>query len=92
VLPGKKGEWVKLFEEEVLPFQVSKGMVIAGSFRGEEDSSVWAVAPPTRERAIVQGRSRDRLLEEHIAPKVPELIDRAGVKMQPPPRRPSVLD
>ena len=29
---GKMRQWLKLFEEEIVPFQVSKGMVIPGSF------------------------------------------------------------
>ncbi len=37
VRPGKMDEWVKIMEEEIIPFQVSKGMVICGSFRGEKD-------------------------------------------------------
>src|SRR5258708_39679335 len=41
VLPGKMDEWVKIMEEEIIPFQVSKGMVICGSFRGETDDSAY---------------------------------------------------
>ncbi len=41
VRPGKMDEWVKIIEEEIIPFQVSKGMVICGSFRGETDESVY---------------------------------------------------
>ena len=41
VRPGKLAEWVKIMEEEIIPFQVSKGMVICGSFRGETDESVY---------------------------------------------------
>src|SRR5947199_3522697 len=41
VRPGKIDEWVKVMEEEIMPFQVSKGMVICGSFRGETDPSVY---------------------------------------------------
>ena len=37
VLPGKMDEWVKFMEDEIIPFQVAKGMVICGSFKGEED-------------------------------------------------------
>ena len=41
--PGKRDEWVRYMEEVIIPFQVSKGMVIAGSFVDEEheDSYVW---------------------------------------------------
>ncbi len=31
VLPGKMNEWVEFMEQEIIPFQVSKGMVITGS-------------------------------------------------------------
>ena len=41
VRPGKMDEWVKIMEEEIIPFQVSKGMVICGSFRGETDDSAY---------------------------------------------------
>ena len=41
VRPGKMNEWVKIMEEEIIPFQVSKGMVICGSFRGEADESAY---------------------------------------------------
>lgn len=41
IKPGKMADWVKLFDEEIMPFQVSKGVVVAGSFRGEEDDSVF---------------------------------------------------
>ena len=41
VRPGKMAEWLKVMEEEIIPFQVSKGMVITGSYRGEEDDSVY---------------------------------------------------
>jgi hypothetical protein len=41
--PGNRAALVKMMEEEVIPFQVSKGMVILGSFEGEDnaDAYVW---------------------------------------------------
>ncbi|ETX03349.1 MAG: hypothetical protein ETSY2_33750, partial [Candidatus Entotheonella gemina] len=33
--PGQRDNWVKCMEDEIIPFQVSKGMVIMGSFVGE---------------------------------------------------------
>src|SRR5205823_4340800 len=41
VRPGKMREWLKLMEEQIIPFQVAQGMVICGSFRGESDESVY---------------------------------------------------
>lgn len=41
VLPGMIDEWVKVMEDEIIPFQVATGMVVCGSFRGEEDDSVY---------------------------------------------------
>src|SRR6516225_3871812 len=41
VQPGKMNEWLNIMEGEIIPFQVSKGMVICGSFRGETDDSVY---------------------------------------------------
>ena len=32
VFPGKMKEWIALMEGIIIPFQVSKGMVIHGSF------------------------------------------------------------
>ena len=41
IRPGKMDAWLALMEDEIIPFQVSKGMVIAGSFRDETDDSVY---------------------------------------------------
>ena len=41
VLPGKMDEWVRIMEQEIIPFQTAKGMVICGSFRAETDDSVY---------------------------------------------------
>ena len=41
VFSGKMDTWIALMEQVIIPFQVSKGMVICGSFAGEEDESVY---------------------------------------------------
>ena len=38
--PGMRGDWVKYMEEVIIPFQVSKGMVVSGSFVGEEEDDL----------------------------------------------------
>jgi hypothetical protein len=41
VRPGKMAEFIDVMEKEVFPFQIAKGAVITGSFRGETDDSVY---------------------------------------------------
>jgi len=40
---GKRDQWVKLMEEQIIPFQMSKGLVAIGSFIAldEPDLYVW---------------------------------------------------
>jgi hypothetical protein len=72
-------------EEEIIPFQVSKGMVILGSFVGqeEEDLYIWI-------RRFENEEERKRQYEavyesDHwknsIAPQVPMMIDREAIKV-----------
>jgi hypothetical protein len=39
--PGQRERWVKLMEEAIIPFQVSKGMVVVGSFVAQEDPDLY---------------------------------------------------
>jgi hypothetical protein len=39
--PGQRERWVKFMEEVIIPFQVSKGMVIVGSFVAQEDPDLY---------------------------------------------------
>lgn len=38
--PAKMDGWVRIMEAPIIPFQVSEGMVVCGSFRGETDPPV----------------------------------------------------
>nr|WP_294550654.1 hypothetical protein [uncultured Rhodopila sp.] len=42
MLPGELEARGKVMEEEIVPFQVSKGMVVTGSCRGGADQSIYA--------------------------------------------------
>ena len=77
---GQREAWVKMMEEEIIPFQISKGMVVIGSFVGqeEEDLYVWI-------RRFESEEERERLYEsvyesDHwkndLAPRVGELLHR----------------
>ena len=85
VMSGKMDEWVRYMEEVIIPFQVARGMVIAGSFRGEQDDTtyVWL-------RRFESEAERERLYEavyesaewnNDLSPRVGELIDRSAIQV-----------
>ena len=39
--PGHRDEWVALMEEQIIPFQISQGMDIVGSFIDEQNPDVY---------------------------------------------------
>ena len=38
---GRRDEWVQFMESEIIPFQISKGMVVIGSFIGEQEPDLY---------------------------------------------------
>lgn len=83
---GKMDEWLKFMEGTVIPFQVSKGMVICGSFRHETDNSVYIWlrrfnTEKERERLYKAVYESDHWKNE-ISPKVGALIDREKIQVQ----------
>ena len=83
VLPGKMDEWVKIMEEEIIPFQVSKGMVITGSYRGETDNScyVWMrrFENEAQREALYKAVYDSDFWKTKIAPRVPQCLDRSAM-------------
>ena len=78
--PGQRENWVRLMEEIIIPFQVSKGMVVCGYFVGEEEEDlfVWLHRfenEAERER-LHQNVYESAFWKEEIAPLVPEMLDR----------------
>ncbi len=80
VQPGKMDEWIRVMEEEILPFQIGKGMVVTGSYRGEEDDSVYVWI-----RRFESEAERERLYKEvyesdfwknDMGPRIPDYLDR----------------
>ena len=82
VLPGKINEWVKIMEEEIIPFQISKGMVICGSFRGETDDSVYVWLRRFESEAEREALYKAVYESDHwktkIGPRVPDYLDRSA--------------
>ena len=70
-------------EEVIIPFQVSKGMVIVGSFVGQEEDDLYIWI-----RRFEDEQQREKLYEavyesdtwkDDIAPKIPSMIERSKI-------------
>ncbi len=77
---GKRDRWVKLMDEEIIPFQVSKGVVVIGSFTAEEEEDLYIWI-----RRFKNEAERERLYKEiyesdywvnNITPQADEMLDR----------------
>lgn len=90
---GKMKEWVEFMEEEIIPFQVSKGMVVVGSFTGEqgEDLYIWIrrfKSEEDRER-LYKAVYEDPEWTENLSQRVGDIMDRERIvvtRMEPTPR------
>src|ERR1700751_5036874 len=82
VLPGKMDEWVKIMEEEIIPFQVSKGMVICGSFSGETDDSVYVLLrrfeSEAQRETLYKAVYDSHYWKNNTPPRVPNCLDRSA--------------
>lgn len=83
--PGRMDEWVEFMETEIIPFQVSKGMVVTGSWRGEEDDTVYVWMRRFESEAEREHLYREVYESEHwqqdVMPRVTELMDRSGTRI-----------
>ena len=77
---GQREGWVKYMEEVILPFQISKGMVVVGSFVGQEEDDLYVWI-----RRFENEEQRVRLYEavyesdtwkNHISPKIGDMLHR----------------
>jgi hypothetical protein len=85
VRPGQRESWVKCMEEEIIPFQVKMGMVVLGSFVGEEDESIYVwirrFESEAERKRLYDAVYQSDYWKNEIAPKVPTLIDREQIKV-----------
>jgi NIPSNAP len=90
--PGQHDNWVQFMEREIIPFQMSKGMQIMGSWveEGDTDLFVWIrrfESEAERVRLYAAVYESDHW-KNTIGPRVPEMIDREQIKvtrMEPTP-------
>ena len=80
VLPGKMDEWVRFMEEVIIPFQVARGMVICGSFQGEEDDSVYVwlrrFESEEQREALYKAVYESDYWKNEMSPRIPDYLDR----------------
>ena len=81
--PGKREAWIAYMEEVIIPYQVSKGMIIVGSFAGEEEEDLYVWI-----RRFENEEEREQLYEavyqndywqNEVSPVVATLIDRSKI-------------
>ena len=79
--PGQRERWVKLMDEVIIPYQISKGMVIVASWvcEAEDDLYVWIRRfdnEAERERTYKAVYENDYWQKE-MSPQVGEMLDRS---------------
>lgn len=83
--PGKRAAWVAYMESVIMPFQISKGMVIAGSFLDEEDEDryVWMrrFADEAEREALYEAVYESEEWLNKISPPISEMINRETIKV-----------
>ena len=83
--PGQRENWVEYMEGTIIPFQISKGMVVVGSFVGEEEEDlyVWIRRFNSEEEReqLYQAVYESERWKDEIGPRVGELIDRDQIKV-----------
>ena len=79
--PGQRGNWVKFMEEVIIPFQISKGMIVVGSFVGEQEDDlyVWIRRFDSEEQRqqLYAAVYESDYWKDEIAPRVPDMLDRS---------------
>jgi len=83
VLPGQMDAWVRVMEQEIIPFQVSLGMVITGSYRGEADDSVYVwlrrFESEAEREALYKAVYESDHWKANIGPRIPQYLDRSAI-------------
>ena len=86
IRPGKIDEWIELMEKEIIPMQVARGMVIAGSFRVEDNDGlyIWMRRFESEEQRKEQYAAvyESDEWKNDLSPRVGECINRETINVQ----------
>ena len=76
--PGQLSRWIRFMDEEIIPFQISKGMDIIGSFSGRDGHSlyVWIRRFNSESERIKQYKDvyDDTYWKTNIEPNITEML------------------
>ena len=80
---GRMAEWVEFMEKEIIPFQVARGMVVAGSFTAEEEDDlyIWIRRFESEEERVQLYKAvyEDPEWTGDIGPRIGEIMDRERI-------------
>ena len=82
--PGKAQEFARYMDEEIIPYQLSKGMTVLASFLNDaEDTYVWIrrFADEAEKEALYDAVYNNDYWQNEVSPKLPDLMDRAGIEV-----------
>jgi len=82
---GKRDQWVRFMEEEIIPFQVSKGMVVCGSFIDQENPEIYfwirRFDSESDKEALYEAVYQSDHWKENISPRVGDMLDRESIQV-----------
>jgi hypothetical protein len=85
IKPGCMDEWVEFMEQEIVPFQISKGMVITGMYRGEQDDGLyvwlWRFDSEAQRETLYEAVHQSDYWKTEVTPRVDQLLDREAIKV-----------
>ena len=80
VRPGKRDEWVKMMEEEIIPFQIQNGITVLGSWIVEDDEGLYIWMRRFEDEEDRKKKYEAVYESDHwknnLLPRVVELVDR----------------
>ena len=80
---GQMENWLKVMQEEIIPFQVAKGMVISGSFQGEKDESVYVwirrFENEEKRKELYSAVYESDVWKNEISPRLSSILDREAM-------------
>ncbi len=81
--PGKRAAWVKTMEEKIIPFHASNGVVVVGSFTGQDDKDtyIWLrrFEDTAQKEAFARTIAESDYWKNEVVPDIQEMLDREAM-------------